>query len=630
MVLLMPGCKKDGETQQPSAAPAYTTVDLSGTIALPAGSPRDVNSLTILSPVAQGTVSGGRYQVKTIKEEFTTQIAADAVGQPVLMGYSYPGQTDFAINAQSTVLAMMMNAGAVYSLTPAGKQQLIVKIKADPAFAAAVQEVERLLRAPNTALLDSTNTTLGTRITALFTNVARRTQVGPAQAVRIDRAGRNVVFTNAGVPFTNVVGIYKDGQQVKQLTLEGQNFFAGSLTEVITGASAVVAGGSPNPATETYTLPGDGQFDIRIRSGKFSTAANGPEQKAALAANITQGSLLILSGALPQFDPKSCGQAVAKSVLNRALTYVSLHDVSTTAGIIVAIKEVALGVMDDGVTLKKECAAGAFEFGPKMKALLSFLGRLNTIGSSLNFGALGVSWAYYPAVRDTCFQASGTSVTPCNNVHLVIISGNNQTGPASAMLPADVRVRVVAANGTPQSGVAVGFRPASGSGSATPSMVTSDVNGYAQAVWTLGTARGAQRLTAEGQTASGQVIAGATVDFAATSYSCNGSSPLKFDTLTVSYEPGTNSYSRMSAIKPFARGGRAPYSINFSGPASPSNGMCVGSIYSFTQTGVGCYDMVYGRAGRYIAVCTGTSRTVTVIITDAYGVAVTKTIVISS
>lgn len=446
---VLQSCKKDAETETPPPGdPAIVQTTINGAIELPSGSPRNVNTLSILSPVAAGTVSTGQYQVSTIQNEFTTQIAADAAGQPVLMGYCYPGQTDFAINARSTVLAMLMNTGVAYSLTPAGKQQLIPRLTADPAFAAVVQEVERILRTSGTALLDTTNNALGDQVVALFTNISRRGQSGLGNAVRVDRAGRNLSFTNAGVPFYNTVGVYKDGQQIHQVTVDGANFFASTPTALLAGLASIAGGPSATPAQQTYTLPGDGQFDIRIRSGKFGAAANGPEQRTALAYNLAQSALLTLTGFLPQYSGKTeCAKAVATGVLNAAFNYRAIITASSEVGMTVATGKFSKATFDNSLVILQTCqgqnSTAAAAFLSPAKKLFAFLTKqVGRVGSGLNLTALVGFWAAYPAAQDTCFVAAGTTVGPCNSDLQLLTNGSSNNSSSKIW-------RIMTTSGTP-------------------------------------------------------------------------------------------------------------------------------------------------------------------------------------
>jgi len=76
------------------------------------------------------------------------------------------------------------------------------------------------------------------------------------------------------------------------------------------------------------------------------------------------------------------------------------------------------------------------------------------------------------------------------------VSGDGQRGEANAALPQPLVARVTDSYGNPVSGVTVTFTPAASSGSVTPTQDTSDGQGLASAVWTLGSSAGAQFVTA--------------------------------------------------------------------------------------------------------------------------------------
>lgn len=75
-----------------------------------------------------------------------------------------------------------------------------------------------------------------------------------------------------------------------------------------------------------------------------------------------------------------------------------------------------------------------------------------------------------------------------------IVSGDNQSGVAGTALTAPLVVRVLDAFSNPLSGVTVQWQPAQGS--ANPTSSPTDNQGLAQTTWTLGSATGAQTLTA--------------------------------------------------------------------------------------------------------------------------------------
>jgi len=93
---------------------------------------------------------------------------------------------------------------------------------------------------------------------------------------------------------------------------------------------------------------------------------------------------------------------------------------------------------------------------------------------------------------------------------LELTSGNNQIGRPSAELSGPVVVKVLDLAGRPAAGVAVTFAPETGSGSVVPSLVATESDGIARAVWTLGAAPGPKVLRVTAATATSPVTVNAT------------------------------------------------------------------------------------------------------------------------
>ena len=96
----------------------------------------------------------------------------------------------------------------------------------------------------------------------------------------------------------------------------------------------------------------------------------------------------------------------------------------------------------------------------------------------------------------------------------VVVSGDAQTGRVGAALALPVKVQLRdRLTGTAISGIAVTFAATTGNGTPSPTTVTTDANGFAEASWTLGTTTGAKSLSVTSADASPlTVTATATVD----------------------------------------------------------------------------------------------------------------------
>jgi hypothetical protein len=110
---------------------------------------------------------------------------------------------------------------------------------------------------------------------------------------------------------------------------------------------------------------------------------------------------------------------------------------------------------------------------------------------SAQAGALQTVTVSAPGLAGSPLTFTATSLTASK---IVRASGDGQSTVIGRPLPEPVVVRVTDANDTPVPNATVTF--AAAAGSASPALATTDANGLARATWTLGTALGAQSLTA--------------------------------------------------------------------------------------------------------------------------------------
>ena len=79
---------------------------------------------------------------------------------------------------------------------------------------------------------------------------------------------------------------------------------------------------------------------------------------------------------------------------------------------------------------------------------------------------------------------------------IIIVSGDDQTGPAGAPLPSSLVVQVLDDDENPVGGVTVRWSVESGGGSVSPASVSTGADGRASTAWTLGPRTGNQRVEA--------------------------------------------------------------------------------------------------------------------------------------
>lgn len=104
---------------------------------------------------------------------------------------------------------------------------------------------------------------------------------------------------------------------------------------------------------------------------------------------------------------------------------------------------------------------------------------------------------------------------------LVLGSGQAQSGVVSAPLADSIVVRTLASDGLPAPGVVVSFAVASGGGTLSALVDTSDASGNVSTRWTLGAALGAQGISASAEGLSGSPLAITATAVAGTAVAAN-------------------------------------------------------------------------------------------------------------
>lgn len=101
--------------------------------------------------------------------------------------------------------------------------------------------------------------------------------------------------------------------------------------------------------------------------------------------------------------------------------------------------------------------------------------------------------------------ACGDGTSPQVETSISASGGNNQSAVAGAVLADPVAVRVTQ-DGSAQSGVSVAWSVTAGGGTIAPTSSTTDADGIASTVWTLGAAAGANVLEARVNGANGSPV----------------------------------------------------------------------------------------------------------------------------
>jgi hypothetical protein len=111
--------------------------------------------------------------------------------------------------------------------------------------------------------------------------------------------------------------------------------------------------------------------------------------------------------------------------------------------------------------------------------------------------------------------ATVTFVPPqtTSNASLTMVSGSAQSGPAGTQLALPLVVLVTGPNGQPIAGVPVTYTATTGGGTLSQTNVTTDANGHASSVLTLGPNPGNNSVTVVALNEQGQQLQGSPVVF---------------------------------------------------------------------------------------------------------------------
>lgn len=189
------------------------------------------------------------------------------------------------------------------------------------------------------------------------------------------------------------------------------------------------------------------------------------------------------------------------------------------------------------------------------------------------------------------YVGGGTSTSPpppSGPTSLSLVSGNNQAGPAGAVLSSPLAVKVSDASGNAVSGVAVAFAVAAGGGSLGSAQTVTNAQGIASTTLTLGPAAGINTVTA-----SAGGLTGSPVTFSATA---TAPGPSILTIVTGNNQTGTTGQSLSGAftvkVSDAAGTGVAGVSVTFA--VAAGGGSLSASTVSTNSSGMAAATLTLG------------------------------------
>jgi uncharacterized protein (TIGR02145 family) len=411
-------CKKDNSNP---SQPTQENKPINGNIVAPGVTTANIEGWTVVSPFSKTNVVEGNYSLPDTSRNMSLIFVSDKNNEEKLLGLVYPGQTDFSINARSTVLAILMKMPPVASLSKEGQMKLLNAIKSDSKFNEAVQLFEAAFN-QNKPLFDTSNVELNNTLVSLFESASskRIAQTNFAN-VNIIRAGRNLVVQNPGKGIFQKVGLYKDGQLVNTYDLPRYQQYPSSIGEFIRAI-----GNPASPIEVPINLSGDGKFEVKTRTGKPFSGVSDDLAKQAFNENM-QGEIYNIVSSF--FDAKDCRTKIKQFIGSEIGSYTSLLSQQSGSSQLLVSVMTQVGVSTLSlIETSGECLSSQVQSGfiGKVKKIMKFINPISKLSGSLNSSFFIVTYFSSPASQDTCFLANGTNIGKCNECPSTVtdIDGN--------------------------------------------------------------------------------------------------------------------------------------------------------------------------------------------------------------
>lgn len=420
-LLLLSSCDKFGFLKKNKEV---STNKIEGKVLLPEGSQTNLDELSVQSFLGSSGIDQGSYSIDVAEDDNNFLFVSDKSDEVILMSYNYPDQTDFDINAESTVIAMAMSLPITSGLSEAAKSDFIRDIKTGSGFSEVVGLMEQLI-VQGASPLDISQKTFQENFLKMINDVvgdgvsgARISGDGyDKNPVKIIIAGNSILFQNAGKLYGTSIGIYKNGQRIEYIELDKIQFFSESASEAFRAANNLATQNLEGikVVEKIFQPTEDGEYEIKIATGlnNWSSA----EGKAALINNITEWSLDRLVNLLPLKGKNACIKAIRDELKANFSTYVALKDgsINTVAdglGISYEMSKNVLTGVSTGLTcLVKDSASQLFvKFVEKLFKWDTYVTNIGSAGNTM----LGISqWIVDDATLELCYSKVGSKITEC-------------------------------------------------------------------------------------------------------------------------------------------------------------------------------------------------------------------------
>ncbi len=388
--------------------------EIFGVIYLPDGVPFDVNSLEIQSFFELGNINENNYSIKVSADVTNTIFVVDSNEEVILMSYTYPGQTDFTINTESTILAMIMNLPVSQSLSIEGKADFINTVKTNVNFNIIASQLDSLL-IQGVSPLSVEQDSFGVSLFEFFDEVSNSNRGNlDNEPVNVLRQDYEFIFQNPGKSYVSYVGVYKEGQQLASIKIDRVNFIPTSIVEAI---QAVINLGTDDvDIIETpYTLPRDlGEYNIKIRTGR---SIDGTDE--SLNARV-DNSLNFATDILLEIIPLKGNLECIQNTISNLKTFIQINGNLANAN---SLQDYTLETYDllsaffsqTGTSIGCLANNPAFNsFSNSIEKKIKWLKWMSVLGTSGNLVLGNYQLFTDDSVVDLCFTVRENGVTECD------------------------------------------------------------------------------------------------------------------------------------------------------------------------------------------------------------------------
>jgi hypothetical protein len=416
LLLILSSCNKDDSTDDKQSE-LSEFLNISGAIILPDENQNDTNLLKVQSIAGLSDVINNEFEITVAKNETNTLYVVDQNEKVVLMGYYYPNQTDFTINSESTLIAMMMSLPISQTLNINGKESFLNTLKLDPEFQNLKSSLENLIN-QGFSPLDTNQETFAINLISFFEEVANRSsQNQNDQPVTIFQQNREFIFQNPGKTYTSYVGIYKDNQRLESLKIDRVKFVPTSISQILLSIFDNYAD-DIDIIEEAYTLPSDnGVYDIRIRTGRQLSSADDYEGALALGANIKDIAMDIFLDLLSYENRNlDCAQTLINNFDSFLGTVDDFQNINSAQDCLSFTYDKTLAFITTSENVFSGCNPPNESISSYLKSIekkIFWLKWIGALGNSANFSIVAYQWFTDEAIVDKCYFVNDNDVAQC-------------------------------------------------------------------------------------------------------------------------------------------------------------------------------------------------------------------------